>query len=165
MDLSAITLHQLRVFHAAARTGNYTRAAEQLGISQPAVSMQIKQLERVLGLPLVEPVGRGLKLTELGLIVDQHAIEVLNQVNQLADAVMEIRGGDTGKLTVAADTTVGIYVMPPLLGAWHREFAHVDIDLRVGNHDAISQLLRTNEVDFAVVSTIPDLPGLVSAAY
>ena len=165
MDLSAITLHQLRVFHAAARTGNLTRAAEQLGISQPAVSMQIKQLERVLGLPLLEPVGRTLRLTEVGAIVDQHAIEVLNQVNRLADVVIEMRGGDGGKLTVAADTTVGIYVMPPLLGSWRREFAKVDIDLRVGNHDTICQLLRANEVDFAVVSTVPDLPGLVATEF
>ena len=116
MDLSAITLHQLRVFHTAARTGNLTRAAEQLGISQPAVSMQIKQLERVLGLPLLEPVGRTLRLTELGMIVDQHAIEVLKQVNELADAVMEIRGGDGGKLIVAADTTVGILCHAPAAG-------------------------------------------------
>lgn len=127
--------------------------------------MQIKHLERILGLPLLESVGRTVKLTEPGIVVDQYAIEVLNQVNHLADAVIEMRGVDGGRLTVAADTTVGIYVMPPLLGAWHREFTHVDIDLRVGNHDTICQLLRANEVDFAVVSTVPDLADLVWSEY
>ena len=67
MDLGALTLHQLRIFHAVADHANLTRAAEQLGISQPAVSIQIKHLERILGLPLLETVGRGQQLTELGL--------------------------------------------------------------------------------------------------
>jgi LysR family transcriptional regulator, low CO2-responsive transcriptional regulator len=160
MDLSALTLHQLRIFHAVARSGNLTRAAEQLGISQPAVSIQVKQLERILGLPLLESAGRTQKLTDLGSIVDRHAVQVLNEVDQLGDAVMEIRGIEGGRLTVGADTTVGIYVMPPLLGAWHRQFRQVEVDLRVGNHDSICRLLRNNEVDFAVVSTIPDVPGL-----
>jgi DNA-binding transcriptional LysR family regulator len=160
VDLSALTLHQLRIFRAVARSGNLTRAAEQLGISQPAVSVQIKHLERVLGLPLLESAGRTQKLTELGSIVYRHAIHVLNEVDTLGDAVMEIRGIEGGRLTVAADTTVGIYVMPPLLGAWHREFSRVEVDLRVGNHDAVCRLLRDNEVDFAVVSAIPEIAGL-----
>jgi DNA-binding transcriptional LysR family regulator len=165
MELASLTLHQLRVFHTVASTGNLTRAAEQLGMSQPGVSMQVKQLERVLGLPLLEPVGRQVRLTEVGMLVDQHAIEVLNQVNHLADAISEIRGGEGGRLVVAADTTVGIYVMPPLLGAWRRHYDNIEIDLRVGNHDAVCGQLRTNEVDFAVVSTVPDLPGLIPTEF
>ena len=82
MDLSALTLHQLRIFHAVARTGNLTRAAEQIGISQPAVSIQVKQLERILGLPLLEGAGRSHRLTELGEIVDRHAVQVLNEVDR-----------------------------------------------------------------------------------
>jgi DNA-binding transcriptional LysR family regulator len=66
---------------------------------------------------------------------------------------------------VAADTTVGIYVMPPLLGAWSREYPTVDIDLRVGNHDTVCRLLGANEVDFAVVTTVPDISGLVATEY
>lgn len=165
MDLSAVTLHQLRVFHAVARAGNLTRAAEQLGISQPAVSMQIKQLERILGLPLLEAAGRSQRLTDSGLVVDSQAVEILGEVGRLSDAVMGLHGIKGGRLTVGADTTVGIYVMPPLLGAWHDKFPDVEVDLRVGNHDTLCRLLRNNEVDLAVVSTIPEIPGLATAAF
>jgi DNA-binding transcriptional LysR family regulator len=160
LDLSALTLHQLRIFHAVACHGNLTRAAEQLGISQPAVSIQVKQLEKILGLPLLESVGRGLQLTELGTIVDDHAVRVLKEVDQLSETVMEMRGIERGSLMVAADTTVGIYVMPPMLGAWHQQHPNVEVGLRVGNHDLVCQLLRNNDVDLAVVSTIPDIEGL-----
>lgn len=160
MDASALTLHQLKIFHTVARTGNLTRAAEQLGISQPAVSIQIKQLERILGLPLIEPCGRGQKLTQMGEVVDEHALRILAQVEGLAEAVMDIRGVEGGQLVVGADTTVGIYVMPQLLGAWHHNHPQVEVDLRVANHDAVCQLLRNNEVDVAVVSTIPRIPHL-----
>lgn len=160
MDISALTLHELRVFRAVAGASNFTRAAEKLGISQPAVSIQIKQLERLLGFPLLEAAGRSVKLTELGTLIDEHAVRILKEVDALGDSALQIRGVDRGVLKVGADTTVGIYVMPPLLGAWHREHEQVEVDLRVGNHDAICQLLRNGEVDFAVVSTIPAIPDL-----
>ncbi len=160
VDLSALTLHQLRIFHAVARHGNLTRAGEELGISQPAVSIQIKQLEKILGLPLVEPVGRGQQLTKVGSIVDDHAIKVLNEVDHLSEMVLEMRGIERGSLVIAADTTVGIYVMPPMLGAWHQQHPKVEVGLRVGNHHLVSQLVRNNDVDLAVVSTIPEVEGL-----
>jgi DNA-binding transcriptional LysR family regulator len=160
VDLNAVTLHQLRIFHAVASAGNLTRAAERLGLSQPAVSVQIKQLEKVLGLALLEPVGRSFRLTDAGTLVDTHAVGILGGVSELSDAVMQVRGIERGNLTVAADTTVGIYVMPPLLGSWHRRYSQVEVDLRVGNHDTICKLLLDAEVDFAVVSSIPDMPGL-----
>ena len=74
-------------------------------------------------------------------------------------------GSKVGGCTVAADTTVGIYVMPPLLGAWHQQFTQVEVDLRVGNHDFVCRLLRDSEVDFAVVSTIPHLANLEVQAF
>lgn len=160
MELSSLTLHQLRIFHAVARCANLTRAAEELGLSQPAVSIQIKQLERVLGITLFESVGRRQKLTDLGVIVDEHAIRILAEVDSLGQTVLEAHGVQRGRLTVGADTTVGIYVMPPLLGAWHQEHPQIEVDLRVGNHDEICRLLRNNEVDIAVVSTVPQIRGL-----
>lgn len=160
MDFSALTLHQLRVFRAVAGTGNLTRAAEQLGISQPAVSMQVKQLERILGLPLLETVGRHYRLTNAGVTVNAHAVRVLGAVSDLSDAVLEIQGVDRGRLFVGADTTVGIYVMPPILGAWHQEHRAVDIDLRVGNHEEVCEWLRDADVQLAVVSTVPHIAGL-----
>ncbi|HZT96941.1 MAG TPA: LysR family transcriptional regulator [Chloroflexota bacterium] len=156
----ALTLHQLRIFHAVARYGNLTRAAEHLGLSQPAVSIQIKQLERLLGLSLFKTVGRGQRLTEAGDVLDEHAVRVLAQLDELREAVDELRGIERGRLVVAADTTVGIYVMPQLLGTWHQEYSKVDVDLRVGNQGFVCQLLRNNEVDIAVVSNVPQIADL-----
>ncbi len=160
MDLSALTLHQLRIFHAVARYGTLTRAAEHLGISQPAVSIQIRQLERLLGLSLFETVGRSQCLTDAGELLDQHALRVLAEMDELSSAVLDLRGMERGRLVVAADTTVGIYVMPQLLGTWHQEYAKVDVDLRVGNQGFVCQLLGNNEIDIAVVSNVPQIPEL-----
>jgi DNA-binding transcriptional LysR family regulator len=160
VDFSALTLHQLRILRSVGRLGNLTKAAAEMGISQPAVSIQIKHLERLLGFPIIRSNGRRIELTDLGLVVDEHGSRVLTEVENLSAAILAARGLELGSLVVGADTTVGIYVMPQLLGAWLQDHQNISVDLRVGNHEELSRLIRNNEVDLAVVSAIPDIPRL-----
>lgn len=146
-----VTVHQLRIFKAVADHRSFSRAAEALHLSQPAVSHQIKTLADAVQLPLFEEIGRRIHLTAAGILLYDNASRILTDFESAGLAVDELHGLRRGVLRLSGDTTVGIYVLPDLLGAFKQVHPEVEMRLDVGNRQHVYQRLLANETDFAVV--------------
>lgn len=160
-----MNLHQLRIFRAVAQFHSHSRAAEALYLSQPAVSMQVKALERSIGMPLLERNGRTLRLTEAGrelLAYGERIFALLDETELVLD---ELRGARRGTVKVGASTTAGIYVVPALLGAFHRQYPEVKLTLDVVNRYDVQERLLDDEVDLAVMGLIEDMRDLEVAEF
>jgi DNA-binding transcriptional LysR family regulator len=160
-----INLHQLHIFQAVAEQGSYSRAAAVLYLSQPGVSLQVKALEKSIGLPLFEKVGRTLHLTEAGRELLGYSERIFGLLEETRLVMEELGGGRRGTVKVAASTTAGIYVVPPALGAFHREFPDVKLTLDVLNRFTVQKRLLDNEVDLAVMGLIEDPHDLEVAEF
>jgi len=149
------TLHQLKVFEATARHGSFTRAAEELFLTQPTVSMQVKQLTKAIGLPLFEQVGKRLYLTDAGRELFSTCQEIFQRLDQLEMTVADLKGMKQGKLRLAVITTTK-YFMPRLLGPFCQEYPGIDVSLTVTNHERVIERLTDNQDDLYVMSQIPE---------
>jgi DNA-binding transcriptional LysR family regulator len=149
-----VSVRQLQVFAAVARQLSFARAAEELHLSPPAVSMQVSELESVLGVPLFERAGRRIALTTAGEYFLVHARRLLANLKDAEDTIARLKGVQTGRLTIGVQSTAK-YFMPRLLADFLREHPGVDLKLEVGNRQALSELLARNEVDLAVMGTPP----------
>src|SRR5437870_1883381 len=151
-----INLHQLHIFRSVAEHGSYSRAAAALYLSQPGVSLQVKSLERSIGLPLFEKVGRTLHLTEAGRELLSYSERIFGLIDETRLVMEELGGGRRGTVKVAASTSAGIYIVPAALGAFHKEFSGVKLTLDVLNRFTVQKRLLDNEVDLAVMGLIED---------
>jgi len=149
------TLHQLKVFEAAARNGSFTRAAEELFLTQPTVSMQVKQLTKAVGLPLFEQVGKRLYLTEAGRELFATCREIFEKIAQFEMTVADLKGLKQGKLRLAVITTAK-YFVPRLLGPFCQLYPGIDISLQVTNHSGIVDRLKDNLDDLYIMSQLPE---------
>lgn len=149
------TLHQLKVFETAARHGSFTRAAEELFLTQPTVSMQIKQLTKVVGLPLFEQVGKRLYLTDAGRELFATCHEVFEMLAQFEMKVADLKGMKRGRLRLAAITTTK-YFVPRLLGPFCGLYPGIDVALEVTNHERILERLADNLDDLYILSQPPE---------
>lgn len=150
-----LTLRQIEVFNAVARHQNYTRAAEELHLSQPAVSMQIRQLEEGIGLPLFEQVGKQIHLTDAG---GQMYIYSRNMADLLveAEAVFEaIKGVESGTLTISVATTASHFATR-LLAEFSKQHEGITISLDVTNREALRRQLENNEPDLVIMGQPPE---------
>ena len=148
------TTHQLMVFRAVAHHLSYTRAAEVLYLSQPAVSQQIKTLEHMLGLPLFARRGRGIVLTPAGQEFLHHTERLLTLLTETAPVVKEIQTLGRGSVLVGASTSAAPYVVLPLLGAFHTLYPRVHVTLVVADRHTLEERLFTHAVDLAVMSLV-----------
>jgi LysR family transcriptional regulator, low CO2-responsive transcriptional regulator len=148
------TVHQLTVFCTVAHHLSYTKAAEALYLSQPAVSQQVRSLEQVLDLQLFARSGRGIVLTTAGQELLRHAERLLALLAETAPVVHEIHTLERGSVLVGASTSAGTYVVPSLLGAFHARYLRVRVTLMVANRRSIEEGLLAHEVDLAVMSLI-----------
>jgi len=158
------TLRQLRVFDAVARHLNFSRAAESLFLSQPAVSMQIKQLEQNIGLPLLEQVGRRLNLTEAGRELLKYSRNILQQVQEMDTVFSEMKGLEHGQLNIAVVSTAN-YFMPQLLAKFIRLHPRINLGLSVANRDTVIKQLDDNIADLAIMGQPPEGADMVSQAF
>ena len=149
-----LTLRQLKVFESVARHLNYTRAAEELFLTQPAVSMQVKQLEESLGVALFEQLGKRIHLTESGREVLGYARTVTQQLDELEGVLNHIKGLSGGKLRISVATTAN-YFIPTLLGTFSRRHPGVTISLDVTNRETLLQQLTENIVDLVIMGQPP----------
>ncbi|MEM9767242.1 MAG: LysR substrate-binding domain-containing protein [Cyanobacteria bacterium P01_D01_bin.71] len=153
------TLHQLKVFEATARHGSFTRAAEELYLTQPTVSIQVKQLTKAVGLPLFEQIGKRLYLTQAGQQLLETCQRVFEGLDQFEMAIADIKGMKQGQLRIAVITTAK-YFVPRLLGPFCQRFPGIDISLKVTNHQHIQERMANNEDDLYIISQAPEQPDL-----
>jgi DNA-binding transcriptional LysR family regulator len=153
------TMRQLEMFLAVARAGSFRRAAEQVHLSQPALSQHVGELERGLGTRLFERRGRTVALTEAGRILEDHALRVFATLAGAQEAIVDLAGGGRGTLVVGASTTPGLYLMPALMGAFERAQPAISVDLRIANSREIEEQVRGNELDLGVVGGHGLRPG------
>jgi DNA-binding transcriptional LysR family regulator len=153
--LNQATLHQLKVFEAAARHGSFTRAAEELFLTQPTVSMQIKQLTKSVGLPLFEQVGKRLYLTEAGRELFATCRQIFETIAQFEMKVADLKGLKQGQLRLAVITTAK-YFIPRLLGRFCQLYPGIDIALQVTNHEGILERMSGNMDDLYIMSQVPE---------
>ena len=156
-----LTLQQLRLFEAVTRRGNYTRAAEELFITQPAVSIQIKRLEDQAGLPLFEHVGKKTFPTAAGKMMYDASLDILNRVEDLKNSIEELKGTVKGRLQMSVVTT-SKYFIPNLLGAFLQKYPDVEPKLKFTNRASVIERLMNNDDDFVVMGQAPEDDNLES---
>jgi LysR family transcriptional regulator, low CO2-responsive transcriptional regulator len=149
-----LTLRQLKVFEAVARHLNYTRAAEELFLTQPAVSMQIKQLEESLGAALFEQLGKRVHLTDTGREVLSYARTITQLLEELESVLDRGKGVTGGRLRISVATTAN-YFIPTLLAAFNKRFPGVTVTLDVTNRESLLRQLNENVVDVVIMGQPP----------
>lgn len=149
-----VTVHQLRIFKTVADLASFSRAADEMHLSQPAVSHQVKSLSASVRAQLFEESRRHVRLTEVGRLLYEHAGLILSEVEAAGRAIDELHGLKRGVLRLSGDSTVGIYVLPDLLGAFKQTYPAVEVRLDVGNRDHVYERLLASEADFAVVGRL-----------
>jgi LysR family transcriptional regulator, low CO2-responsive transcriptional regulator len=162
----AINVHLLKIFHAVARSGSFSRAASELAISQPSVSIQVGELERQFGVELFEPAGKSVRLTEAGRICFDYAGRVLALMDEAQRAMDEVKGLRRGRLLVGATQTPGTYILPALLGRLKEEHPRLEIALRINDPRKIQEMVLRHELDLAVTGwriALPDLEAIPMA--
>ncbi|HEX6818397.1 MAG TPA: LysR family transcriptional regulator [Ktedonobacterales bacterium] len=158
-------LHQLHIFRTVATHHSFSRAAEVLYLSQPGVSLQVKALEKTLGIELFERTGRSLRLTEAGRELLEYSERIFALLGEASLVIEELGGARRGTVKVAASTTAGIYVVPSALGAFHRANPQVKLTLDVVNRFTAQERLLGDEVDLAVMGLIEDAHDLEVAQF
>ena len=148
------SFRQLVTFHTVARLGSVSQAAEEMHLTQPAVSIQIGLLEQSAGTPLLARVGRGIRLTEAGELLAGYAGRILDLWREAGEEMAAHRGVFSGTLRVGAVTTAE-YLLPPLLVAFVNEHPQVKVKLQVGNRDHIVRVLAGHEIDVAIMGRAP----------
>jgi LysR family transcriptional regulator, low CO2-responsive transcriptional regulator len=153
--MDTLNLHQLATFQVVAKHCSFVRAAEELHFSQPAVSAQIRHLEEKLGVKLFDQVGRKTYLTLAGKELYEYSEKIFSVMEETIEVMEALRSPDYGRLSVGADTTVGTYVIPNLLGKFHQIYPDVEISLEVLNHALLVDALQNNHVDMAIMGKAP----------
>jgi DNA-binding transcriptional LysR family regulator len=147
----ALNLHLLRIFAVVAEHGNFSRAAQAAHISQPAVSKAIQELEKQTGVLLLERGARGVRLTEAGAILQQHARAIFSAEQVAEDELRSQRGLRGGMLRIGASLTIANYFLPPLVARFHAEHPHLKLQLSSNNTERIARLLLDYKLDVALV--------------
>lgn len=155
MPRRRITFRQLETFAAVSRLNSFTKAADALHLTQPAVSIQIRQIVDTIGLPLFEQTGRDIALTPAGQELLKTVRGLDDIWNRFESAIDDLKGLKRGKLRVALVTTAK-YFLPRMLGAFCKRYPEIDIELEIANREKIVERLRNNQDDLYVMSYPPD---------
>lgn len=146
-----ITDFRLQVFVVAARELSFTRAAEELSVSQPAVTKHIKELEKMLSVALFKRGGSRIKLTDEGESLLPLAQSVLNGYSAIGDAMATSSGDYSGKLKIGASSTIAQYILPPILATFRKAYPAIEIVMKSGNSEEILSELEQERIDIALV--------------
>lgn len=159
-----LTLRQLKVFEAVARQRSFSRAAEALHLSQPAVSMQVKQLEESVGLPLFEQMGKKIFLTEAGQEMFHYSRVIAEQLDEMEGVLSRMKGLEHGRLKITVVSTAN-YFAPQLLANFCQSHPEVTINLDVTNREVLLQQLANNETDLAIMGQPPEGQDLTAESF
>ena len=145
------TLDQLRILHAISNEGSFKKAAEKLYISQPAVSLQVQNLERQLNTPLFYRDKRKARLTETGQLLIKYCDRILSLCEETCRALDELHTLQSGGLIIGASQTTGTYLMPRLIGVFRHKYPKIDVELKVHSTRKISWDVANGNIDLALV--------------
>jgi DNA-binding transcriptional LysR family regulator len=149
------TLHQLKIFTIVAKHGSVTRASEQLNMTQPAVSIQLKNLQDQFDIPLTEIIGRKLYVTEFGKELVTIASTILASTEDINQRMLARKGLLTGKIKFSIVST-GKYIMPYYLAPFYKKYPNVELEMNVTNRREVLETMQENKTDFALVSILPN---------
>lgn len=149
------TLHQLMIFHKVCETQSITKAAQELHLTQPAVSIQLKNLQDQFDIPLFEVISRRLHITEFGYEIARASEKIIGEVQAIETKTLAYKGHLVGKLKISVVST-GKYVMPYFLSEFVNKHKGIDLVMDVTNKTYVVETLEKNETDFALVSVMPD---------
>jgi DNA-binding transcriptional LysR family regulator len=153
--MTAMNRNHVALFRAVAAAGGFSRAAEVVHVSQPAISMQIAELEESLGTALFERLPRGVRLTEAGTILYSYSRRIAALETEAERALDELRGLQRGRLALGASTTIGSYLLPALLGKFRRDHPAVELELTIGNTEEIKNRLKDHTLDIGLTEGVP----------
>ncbi|KUJ66822.1 transcriptional regulator [Streptomyces albus subsp. albus] len=160
--MAALELRHLRYLLAVAEHGNFTRAAEELHISQPTLSQQIKQLERTLGVQLLDRTGRTVRLTDAGEVYTEHAQRALRDLAAAERAVHDVRDLSRGHLRLGVTPTFTAYLIGPLTAELHARHPGVGLTLTEAAQDRLEAALLADELDLGIAFAGSHLPGITA---
>lgn len=160
MQLRHATLHQLRIFHAVARHSSFARAAEELHLSPPTLSLQVKQLSETVGQPLFEQLGKKIFLTAAGQTLAEACTDIESRMEQLSQDLAALQGVERGSVRLAILTTVK-YAVPKLLGGFCAAHPGIDVAMVVGNRENLLQRIARNQDDLYIMGQPPEHLDLV----
>lgn len=149
------TLHQLQIFLKIAELGSITKASEELHLTQPAVSIQLKNFQDQFAIPLTEVVGRKLYVTQFGREIAETAERIINEVNTINYKTLAFQGKLSGRLKISVVST-GKYVMPYFLCGFIKRHDGLELNIDVTNKLKVIECLEQNDTDFALVSVLPE---------
>ena len=158
------TLRQLEVFETITRLGSFTRAAEELCVTQPTVSMQIKKLTDAIGLPLFEQIGKKMYLTEAGRELHQACLGIFEHLTQFEMIAADMKGLKAGKLRLAVVTTAE-YFAPRLLGMFCQQYPEIEVSLEVSNRKHILDRLAKNMDDLYILDLPPENDEIIVQSF
>ena len=150
-----VSLRQLQVFEAIFRLGSFTRAAEELFLTQPTVSMQIKKLTDAIGLPLFEHVGRSVEPTEAGRELYEACRKMFETLSNLEMKIADLKGLKRGRLRLCVVTTAK-YLVPEMLGEFSKLYPGIDLAMKVTNRESIIERMNANEYDLYIMGQVPE---------
>jgi len=149
------TFHQLKIFLEVIRHQNITKAAEEMYMTQPALSIQLKNFQKQFDIPLIEKVGKKFQLTDFGNSIAKIAKNILTEAEEIKYKTKEYEGLLSGKLRISSAST-GKYVIPYYLSEFVHTYPGIDLTLDVSNKTTVVKQLQNNEIDFALVSVLPE---------
>jgi DNA-binding transcriptional LysR family regulator len=147
-----LNLHQLRIFYIVAKHLSFSMAAEELFMTQPAVSQQVKSLERRLNMKLFERTGHKLFLTEAGEAILENALVILTAQEEIERVIAELQGLSRGRFVLGANTTGGMYIVPSIVRAFREVHPEAELTLHVESTNRICERVMQNMVDIAIVT-------------
>jgi DNA-binding transcriptional LysR family regulator len=156
---TGFNFHQLRIFYIVARCRSFSRAADTLDISQPAVSIQVRELEKALGITLFHRRPGGPQLTEIGETVYSYAHRIFSLLSEMQDAIQDIQEIKTGHLTLGASTTPGEYILPVAIGCFRQHYPNVEVELKISNTRSIVTQILQRELDLGMIGNRPENGG------
>lgn len=162
--MRGITIRQLQIFTEAAKQRSFARVAENLHISPAGVSLQIKQLEELAGLPLFERVGQRTDLTEAGEVLQRYGLAILQAVHDADEALSVLKGLQGGRIRLGVLSTAK-YFAPRLISRFRSLYPGVQVTLAVNNREAILQQLLNNDIDIAIMGRPPQAQDMVGTAF
>jgi DNA-binding transcriptional LysR family regulator len=161
----SLNLHLLRLFATVVRTGSFSRAAETLHISQPAISKGVRDFELQVGCRLLDRTPKGVQPTREGQALARHAEALFAAERAAEDELLSLRNLDSGSLRIGASTTIATYMIAEHLGIFHRKYPGIDLHLVSANTRDIADLITAHDIEVALVEGPVEGDGLVSEAW